>query len=226
MTRSETQSAGRPRIGVTQRVEVVAEYGEVRDCLDQAWTSLLDSVGLTIVPLPNAVELAEEYLVGLDLDGVILTGGNDLEAVADPDAAAPERDRFERTALTVAREQGWPVLGVCRGLQLANVHYGGSVGPVEGHVATEHSVRFEQDIDGIRELPTEMIVNSYHDYGIRDDQLAEPLRPVAVAHDGSIEAATHPDWDFVAVMWHPERGDRREVDVRILERLFGQGGAR
>lgn len=224
MTRSETQPADRPRIGVTQRVEVVAEYGEVRDCLDQAWTSLLDSVGLATVPLPNAVKRAEEYLVGLDLDGVILTGGNDLGGVADPATAAPERDRFERTALGVAREQGWPVLGVCRGLQLANVYYGGSIGPIEGHVATEHSLRFEHGIDGIGELPREMIVNSYHDYGIRTHHLAEPLRPVAVAHDGSIEAVTHPDWEFVAVMWHPERGDRRAVDERILEQLFGHGG--
>lgn len=224
MTRSETRPTDRPRIGVTQRVEVVAEYGEVRDCLDQAWTSLLDSVGLAIVPLPNAVERAEEYLVDLDLDGVILTGGNDLETVTDPDTAAPKRDRFERAALSVAREQGWPVLGVCRGLQLANVHYGGSIGPVADHVATEHTVRFERGIDGMRELPTEMTVNSYHDYGIRADQLAEPLRPVAVAHDGSIEAVTHPDWDFVAVMWHPERGDRRAVDEQILDRLFGHGG--
>jgi|AntRauTorcE11898_2_1112593.scaffolds.fasta_scaffold00314_19 putative glutamine amidotransferase len=225
MTPSETRAARRPRIGVTQRVDVVPEYGEVRDCLDQAWTSLLDSVGLATVPLPNTVENAEEYLVDLDLDGLILTGGNDLAEVTDPAAPAPARDRFERTALSVAQKRQWPVLGVCRGLQLANVHYGGTVGPVEGHVATDHSVRFERDVEFLGETPEETVVNSYHDYGVRPDHLAEPLRPVAVAHDGSIEAVRHPDWDLVAVMWHPERGERRELDERILKRLFARGGA-
>lgn len=204
------------RVGVTQRVEVVEEYDERRDCLDQAWTPLLDDHGLTPVPLANVVSDVEAYLEGLELDGLILTGGNDLEFVDDPKTPAPERDRFERAALSVARERGWPVLGVCRGLQLVNVEFGGSIEPVDGHVATTHEI----DFDGWLGLGEET-VNSYHDYGIPEYAIASEFDVVGVAKDGTVEAMMHPDKDLVAVMWHPERDERKNPDKRVLKAVFG-----
>lgn len=208
------------RIGVTQRVSVVEDYGERRDCLDQAWTGVLEDHGLVPVPLANTVSDVAGYLGELELDGLVLTGGNDLESVEDPGQPAPERDRFERAALEVARERGWPVLGVCRGLQLVIEVYGGSLESVEGHVATSHEVAFEGWL-GLESAS----VNSYHDYGIPASEVGEELEVVGVAADGTIEAVRHPEWDLVAVMWHPERDERTSVDDRVLEAVFGGRGS-
>lgn len=205
------------RIGVTQRVEVVEEYGERRDCLDQAWVPLFESFGLTAVPLPNTVEDVKTYLTELNLSGLVLTGGNDLDVVSDPENPAPERDRFERSALKVARDRHWPVLGVCRGLQLVNVFYGGSIDSVEGHIGHPHEVDFADWLD----LPETATVNSYHGYGIRGLDLAAELDPVGIAADDTIEAVRHSEWDLVAVMWHPERDDLNAIDEEIITAMFG-----
>ena len=105
------------RIGLTQRVEVVTGYGERRDCLDQNWAVLLVSLGYCPVPLANCVQEVGPYVDELGLDGVILTGGNNLLEPEKGGAIAPERDRFEHMLLDVCASWRLPVLGVCRGAQ-------------------------------------------------------------------------------------------------------------
>jgi putative glutamine amidotransferase len=71
------------RIGITQRVEVVEDYEERRDCLDQRWGPLLRSMGLLPIPLCNRIDDVAGYVSALDLDGFLLTGGNDIAGVED-----------------------------------------------------------------------------------------------------------------------------------------------
>jgi putative glutamine amidotransferase len=121
------------------------------------------------------------------------------------------RDEHELALLTAARAAGLPVLGVCRGLQLANVAMGGDlVEHVDGHDA---GARFAVDLHPVRvENGTllaratgggELAVNSLHHQIV--GSLASGLRPSASAADGLPEAAEAIDapW-FVAVQWHPE----------------------
>jgi len=61
----------KPRLGLTQRVTIIEEYGERRDCLDQAWTTLLEEWGYQPVPLPNTIADVNTYLESLDLDGIV-----------------------------------------------------------------------------------------------------------------------------------------------------------
>ena len=82
------------RIGLSQRVDIEPIHGERRDGLDQNWAGLLLSLGYCPIPLANKVADMEPYWVALALDGVILTGGNDLVEVESNDGIAPERDRF------------------------------------------------------------------------------------------------------------------------------------
>ena len=87
------------RIGLTQRVEVVPGYGERRDCLDQRWAGLMIGLGFCPIPLSNDVLDVPAYLEALQMDGVVLTGGNDLVEAAGSERTAPERDRFEHLLL-------------------------------------------------------------------------------------------------------------------------------
>ncbi|EGR0766875.1 peptidase C26, partial [Vibrio parahaemolyticus] len=85
------------RIGLTQRVDVISNYGERRDAIDQKWCSLLLEMNMLPIPLPNiSPSIAFNLFEQLSLDGVILTGGNSLSHL-DVLASdlAPERDAFE-----------------------------------------------------------------------------------------------------------------------------------
>jgi gamma-glutamyl-gamma-aminobutyrate hydrolase PuuD len=209
------------RIGITQRVEVIEEYDERRDCLDQAWTPLLQSRGYTPIPLPNTVDDVESYLSTLRLDGLLITGGNDLAGLSDATSTAPKRDAFERAALAYALEVGLPVLGVCRGIQLLNVYFDGSLSHVDGHVATDHPLVFDDRPSFLSH--NDITVNSYHDYGIADGDEAAEVDVIARAEDGTVEFLTHPEYDLYGVMWHPERDSSpaaTKLNDAILGRLF------
>lgn len=220
------------RLGLTQRVSVVESYGERRDCLDQAWTTLLEPAGYTPVPLPNEIDGVASYLTGLNLDGLVLTSGNDLAHLEDASEPAPERDRFETAALEWALAEDVPVLGVCRGLELLNHYFGGALSPVDDHVATDHSIAIDPDVTGDAEavppalagvdLPATVDVNSYHGYGIRPTDLADPLTAVGTAPDGTVEWAVHERHPVCGIMWHPERETASTtLDRQLFRSLFG-----
>ena len=109
------------RIGVTQRVEYITEYSEVRDCLDQRWSNLLEVLKMTIVPIPNSLSNVENWLDVMKCDAYILTGGNDLGDIPNAKNVSIERDRTEVALLKYAKARSLPVLGVCRGFQLINL---------------------------------------------------------------------------------------------------------
>ncbi len=214
------------RLGLTQRVEVIEDYGERRDCLDQAWTTLLEGWGYQPIPLPNTVNQPSRFLDSMDLDGIILTSGNDLAHLDNPTQPAPERDEFERKILEWALDRSVPVLGVCRGLELINDYFGGSLSTIQDHVATEHSVAFEVEtleLSRSAELyfPTEIQVNSYHNYGISPEEVAKDLTLLATAPDQTAEAFFHPKHPLLGIMWHPERDARStSFDHKLFDALF------
>jgi putative glutamine amidotransferase len=212
------------RLGLTQRVEVDGAYGERRDCLDQAWTGLLEGWGYTPVPLATTVKSPRSYLDQFDLDGLVLTSGNDLAHLDDATYPVPERDEFETAALEWALGQKVPVLGVCRGLELLNHYFGGSLAPVDDHVDTTHAVSFDLDerleFDQMK-WPDKIPVNSYHDYGIPEDAVGDEFVPVGTASDETVECLVHPEHPVVGIMWHPERETpSTDVDRQLFAALF------
>lgn len=207
------------RVGLTQRVSIVDEYGERRDCLDQEWTHFLDDLGYTPVPIPNQIDSIGAYIDGIDLDAFILTSGNDLASVDNPTNPAPERDAVEKAIVDHAIENEMPVLGVCRGLELLNTHFGGSLIEVSGHAGTTHEVDIV-DPDGL-ELPRRVTVNSYHDFGIEKRGVGEDLDVFCTAPDGTVEGVVHETSPVWGLMWHPEReSPSEELDRPIVDHVL------
>jgi len=206
------------RIGITQRVEVIADYDERRDCLDQQWFVLLEQLGLTPTPIPNGLKDVAQWLNAMALDGFILSGGNDLTHLPNSSCSAPERDITETTILAHAHEQRLPVLGVCRGLQMMNTWLGGDLVPVKGHVATRHPVNA---VAGCTLFSPYTEVNSFHDWAIMETGLAEELQACLQSEDGTIEAARHRTQTWLAIMWHPERETPfTQADITLITQLF------
>lgn len=194
-------------VAITQRVTVVPEYGERRDCLDQAWTRFIAACGLLPLALPNVAEVALALCGGANVAGLVLTGGNDLAALGGD---APERDATENALLDAAEARGLPVLGVCRGMQLIQQRGAVPLCRVEGHVARRQTIR----IDGV---PTE--ANSYHRFGALESR--PPLDVWAVAADGVVKAIRHSARPTTGIMWHPERNTPfAATDVALFRRVF------
>lgn len=207
------------RIGVSQRVEVIQSYGERRDCLDQQWFRLLESLGYTPVPIPNSLSNVAEWLKSTGIEGLILSGGNDLSHLPDASNASAERDETEKALLTVAQQEEWPVLGVCRGLQVMNVWLGGKLTSVCGHAAVRHPVALTGEADPCFHPYRE--VNSFHNWGIAPAGLAAELIPQLLSPQGDVEAYVHRSLPWFGTMWHPERETPfSEHDKQLLKRIF------
>ena len=206
------------RIGITQRVAENEAYSERRDCLDQRWADFIVQVGGIMVPLPNGIKANPiDYLEALDLDAFILSGGNTLAHLA-PRAkdTAPERDEFETTLIKYAQDNGIPILGVCRGMQMINHFFGGSMIRVKNHVANRHPIEARL---GNFSLPAN--VNSFHDWGISKQGLADNLNISAVDNNGSVEAFEDSSAKIYGIMWHPEREQPfNQLDIKFVKGIF------
>ena len=208
-------------IAVSMRVVSSASYFEPRDAISHDWTRLLDGLGLTPVFVPNVLASPGRYLESIHARGLILTGGDDLGPVtgeAGSEGDATERDRTERALLREALGASRPVLGVCRGMQLINVHFGGSLcrdlAPFGPHAGKSHAV-------DVAEMPDEshassVVTNSYHQHGVLTSGVAPPLRVFASCGE-VVEGVQHNTLPLLGVQWHPERPNpAAELDRRLL----------
>ena len=230
-----------PLIGISAVPrEVPTGYGG--DLADTVATGLIQGVEaaggipvvLPIVPAPHADRQIEH------LDGIVLSGGQDLD-LPPPDEAAihgerwihPERDAHEFALWKAACRRQLPVLGVCRGLQLVNVALGGDLHfHVDGHdSANQHAERphdvevapgsrLEEAIGAARAS-----VNSIHHQAVKD--LGSGLAPCAWSADRMIEAAElgGEHW-FVGVQWHPELMLGTAAGQGLFDALVREAGRR
>jgi len=194
-------------VAITQRVAVVREHRERRDCLDQAWPRFLATCGLLPLPLPNVSDVALALCDAADIVGLVLTGGNDLAALGGD---APERDAVENALLDMAEHRGLPVLGVCRGMQIIQQRCGITLRRVDGHVTPRQTIHINGE-------PQQ--VNAYHRFAACESRA--PLTSWAVAGDGVVKAVRHEALPLTGIMWHPERNSPFAAqDVALFRRVF------
>lgn len=159
------------------------------------------------------------------LDGLLLSGGDDIDPAAYGQAPHPAlgtpnvaRDAHERDLLEAALGAGLPILGVCRGAQVLNVHLGGTLHQhVPAHTDATlpidqafHRVAFADGSIGRSVYGAEAAVNSLHHQGI--DRVADGLDATGITvggpDDGLVEAVEIAGKPVLAVQWHPEMTGR------------------
>lgn len=172
-------------------------------------------------------------------DGLVLIGGGDVEPARYGQAqhsevygVDPERDALEIALLEEADRTAMPVLAICRGLQLVNVAFGGTLHqhlpdvpgldrhrpPPRGLI---HEVKVAES-SRLHEACGQAVLeaSSWHHQGI--DRLGEGLAPAAWSGDGLVEAIERPDGWVVAVQWHPEETAATDPAQQALFDAFAQ----
>lgn len=196
------------------------------------------------VPMIIAPIDSDEYLKNIvnNIDGLLLTGGSDVNPLLYNQPSlkgigrlAPERDSIESKLIKLALNKGIPILGICRGFQLLNVHFGGTliqdinnsnitniqhVGIKSAKSSISHKIIFEKECK-LKECfnNNDAKVNSFHHQVI--DKLADKLSTCALSEDGFIEAFEYNDNSNVfAVQWHPEMMSKVDENQLAIFKLF------
>lgn len=230
-----------PLVALTTGLELASgPFAKPRVTVYSAYLDALQPLGLApvLVTPAHSIEAVESLLAACD--GLVLSGGGDIDPIHFGQAPSPHldyvlpaRDAVEFAALRIALEREIPILGICRGCQVMNVHLGGTLYQdlgsdrpgSAGHrqdtwtdrvhtIDVTHGSRLHEAIGS-----NKLKVNTFHHQAI--DAVAAPLDVTAIADDGVIEAVEvrgHP-W-AVAVQWHPERHEASAPDTDPDRRLF------
>ena len=209
---------------------------EIFDSLNHSYVSFFSDLGVVPILIPNPIEDPVKYLEAFDLDGIILTGGIDISprlynnTDKDHSSFTDIRDFTEISLIRMSVERKLLVFGICRGMQLINVYFGGKIvqninaltGNVVNHVAHFHENEVVDDRIYNFLKVRDFLVNSFHNHGISKEVLAPGLNVFSVSKaDRIVEGIYHPELPILGIQWHPEReGSTRDIDIALIQGFF------
>tara|TARA_B110000438_G_C15739244_1_gene617704 strand:- start:125 stop:781 length:657 start_codon:yes stop_codon:yes gene_type:complete len=203
------------KIGISLRVVDALNYAEKRDALSHDWPKLFDELELIPIFIPNTLKYIQSFLDELSLNGIVLSGGDDIGKNDD-------RDKTENFLLKYAIDKNIPVIGICRGMQLINNYFGGKqiIDKNNQHIGKDHEIKIiNHNISKI--FNSKIIeVNSFHKNMINADNLGDDLNIFATFDkDESVEGFIHSSLPIIGVMWHPERNPNKN-NKQIISKIF------
>ena len=178
------------------------------------------------------------------LDGIILHGGADVAPESYGEKPIGEwlgdkyRDEYELRIIDYAFKNGKPVFGICRGCQILNVYFGGTLyqdipTQVKNHIVHSDREKFDLNFHTIDFTPDSILndlykgsdcrmVNSIHHQAVKD--LGKNLIPLAVStEDGIVEAFMHTGDNsiYMGIQWHPEFNHNAGIELLDADKLIG-----
>lgn len=180
------------------------------DFLDHYWLNFFDKKKYEFLLVPNSTKLATKLIKNnKNIDLIIIPGGNDL---FEKSKISTSRLKVESLLINFSIVKKIPLLGVCRGMQHINHYFGGSLSKIKGHMRKSHNIYLKDNLF----LKDRMIVNSYHNFGVKKINVAKKFKILAVDSNNNIEMFEHEQKKIIGVMWHPER----EKNYKKLELIF------
>jgi len=204
------------KIAITQRLIMNDKYYEVREALDIRWGVLFNKLDFLPIILPIEYSF-EEYFNNIEIDGILLTGGNDLNSIKE-NKMSRKRDVFEKNLIKYAILNDIPIFGVCRGLQIIAEYFGASFIDVKNQINIKHRLKPNKQSKYINELVQINTVNSFHSYTI--ENLPDTLLVSATDEDNIIKAIEHKHYKIFGQMWHSERERSFQEEELVLIREF------
>ncbi len=228
----------RPLIGINTDFRLSAKTKVSCSLTPSGYYDCLLTANALPVMIPPLIRESELLPILEKLDGVVLTGGDDLDprklgmSFHPSVTLLPERREIaDRLLCKLVQQTRIPTLGIGLGMQELNVVSGGALfvhlpedmpksiphydphGGAHRHTVVMQPKTRLEDIYG----PGEIRVNSYHHQGVR--KLAPNFRVAALAPDGLIEAfeGKDPGWWVTGVQWHPENEGHISLDMQLIE---------
>ena len=206
------------KIGISLRVELIEKYDEKRDSISHDWINFLQKIDCIPILIPNNLHNVENYITDLNLDAIILSGGDNI-------GDFPERDKTENSILEFGIKNAIPILGVCRGMQIINYYFQGSIqkNASSNHVVKPHSIDVVKN-SLIKTLKkSKLNVNSFHNNLIKKDEIGKDLEIFALSEsDNSVEGYFHKKHPIMGVMWHPERDSNDSSQQKLIDVFFNK----
>lgn len=193
---------------ITQRFEKVGKFKELRDSIDIKLIKFVDVLGFVPIVLPNNIDSINKFIEKIVPKGIILSGGGDP-------LKKDLRYKNEETLLKLSLKKNIPLLGICRGAQRINIHFGGKIKKIKDHVRRNHL------IFGSAVGKRGRLVNSYHDFGFDKQMLGKGLEMLSFSKDNNVEFIKHKKFKLYGIMWHPERYNSfKKFDQNIIRKIF------
>lgn len=226
---SESVSGVFPSHPAKPVIGISANRKEGISCIADPYFQSVVMAGGAPVIVPVTTDISVLSTLVDRLDGLILSGGGDIDADYLGETPIPElgetdagRDVYDFILLKLAFDRQLPIFGICRGHQVINVAFGGTlyqdIGSQYAQKALRHSQEEARDVAThlvhLIDIPSrlrmalmypggsELPVNSFHHQAVKD--LAPEFIATAIAPDGINEAMEHPEYPIFSVQWHPE----------------------
>jgi putative glutamine amidotransferase len=236
----------RPLIGINMDLRTSAKSRTPHSLTPTGYYDCLVTAGALPIMIPPLMRDSDLLPILEKLDGVVLTGGDDLDprkmGLSPHPSVNPmceRRELSDRILCKLVQQLKLPTLGIGLGMQELNVVAGGGlfvhlpedlpkcIPHYDPHGGAHRHTVVMQPKTRLAEIygPGEIRVNSYHHMGIR--KLAPNFRASALAPDGLIEAyeGKEPGWWVVGVQWHPENEGNISLDMQLLEAFVEAAGA-
>jgi len=201
-------------------------YKEEKSSLADAYVKAVIKAGGIPILIPVTTNKAVLENIISHIDGLILSGGGDVYAPFFDEELHPsvndyniDRDQYDLALIHLATEQQMPVLGICRGIQILNVAFGGTLiqdipsqvpdskivhSQTETRDVATHSVQINPESKLYQIVKkNDLQVNSFHHQALK--VVATGFNAVAFSGDGIVEAIESNEGKAIlGVQWHPE----------------------
>lgn len=232
-----------PRIGIS------ANRKDGLSCLAETYVQAVADAGGAPVIIPAITDLSLLTSIVEGIDGLVMSGGADINPLFVNENPIPQlqdvdtyRDEFDLMLIRLATNRQIPIMGICRGHQLMNIAFGGTIyqdiysqatgSPIkhsqkQAREYPSHAVSVTSGKNPIRDIlggANEIMVNSFHHQAIKD--IAPGFLELAKATDGINEAIGHPEKPIFSIQWHPEAMEEIDEKAKALFRYHVENATR
>lgn len=227
-------------IGISASVEVIKDGGFLgtrKSYINEGYVKSVERAGGVPILLPVVEDESLICEMVNNIDALILSGGYDVssyrynEEPVKMNETFPERDSFDFALLKHSLKRKIPILGICRGMQIINVYFGGTL--YQDLSWYKDAIQHDQEVNPgfvwhkvklfenslIYDIlkKEEVMVNSFHHQGI--NELGKGLRITSRANDNLPETIEQTEGEgfLLGVQWHPEMLEMGEIFKRLVE---------
>ena len=177
-----------------------------RFVISKQFKDIFDELNVTLIPICQIINL--DSIVDI-CDALILTGspihvdaGLYNQEVKTEPFNYDKEDELDYRLIDLFIKKNKPILGICRGIQVLNVYFGGSLNQfINNHEDVMHDIIIEKDSVLSKNYPERIRVNSTHTQAL--DKVADGFKVIATTEDGIVEAIETNN--ILAIQWHPEK---------------------